>query len=88
MFTGPHGSSAAPRKRRAQRRSVYPSKRKGLVWRAGFLEEVRSASCNVKGESAQGRGEEEGTARARARAREQRKHEQCKRDVMTGETKR
>lgn len=67
MFTGPHGSSAAPRKRGAQRRSVYPGKSKGLVRRAGFLEEARSASCNMKEESAKGRGEEEGIARARAK---------------------
>lgn len=45
---------------------MYPSKSKGLVRREGFREEVRSASCNMKEESAKGRGEEEGTARARA----------------------
>lgn len=67
MFTGSQGSSAAPRERGAQRRSLYPNKRKGLVRRASFLEEVRSAYCNMKEESVKGRGEEEGTARARAK---------------------
>lgn len=44
---------------------MHPSKSKGLVRREDFLE-VRSASCNMKEESAKGRGEQKGTARARA----------------------